>query len=180
MGRRSHDLGSIRFGRLIAISRAENGSRGKARWHCECMCGKTTEVYATDLLSEHTRSCGCLQIETRSINGKATGHMNCHAAHKSQTKHGHAGDRPSRTYRSWVAMKERCNNKNHKRWKDWGGRGISVCQSWQSFESFLADMGERPQGKTLDRYPDNDGDYEPANCRWATPKQQCGNRRMPS
>lgn len=73
-------------------------------------------------------------------------------------------------------MVQRCTNPNCRRFADWGGRGITVCERWESFENFLADMGERPEGMTLDRR-DNDGDYEPGNCRWATPKEQRANQR---
>jgi len=80
-----------------------------------------------------------------------------------------------RTYSSWAEMRRRCLNPNHRKYHRYGGRGIKISKRWDSFRNFLKDMGERPDGTTLDRYPDNNGNYEPGNCRWATPKQQGSN-----
>ena len=91
--------------------------------------------------------------------------------------HGHtAGGKFSPTYQTWTTMWTRCTNPKRASWKDYGGRGITVCEEWKSFENFLADMGERPQGYTLDRR-DNDSGYYPENCRWATADEQRGNTR---
>lgn len=97
---------------------------------------------------------------------------------RGQVKHGHAvGGKVSGEYRAWQNMKERCLRTTNVRYKDYGGRGITVCSRWMKFENFLADMGLRPSGLTLER-KDNDGNYEPSNCMWATLSAQMKNRRM--
>lgn len=134
--------------------RSPDGHR-LARFMCDC--GTEVTASRSRVVNGYTRSCGCLQRET-----------------KPGLKHGH---RASRTYSSWQSMLDRCRNSKSKDYARWGGRGIAVCDRWTAFENFLSDMGERPMGTTLDRYPNPDGNYEPGNCRWATPKQQARNRR---
>jgi hypothetical protein len=149
------------------IVRTEFVQYGRARkWKAlwECRCGNRFESLVDNVTRRHTTSCGCVQQEVR---------------HLSFPKHGHfIGDKPTATYKSWQSMIARCTNPNHPAYKDYGGRGITICQAWiRSFEQFLADMGERPHGLTLDRWPNNNGNYEPGNCRWATRSEQSRNRR---
>jgi hypothetical protein len=119
-------------------------------------------VRAAYLSSSRGRSCGCLGREIHKAQGKVLNLI-----------HGKAN---TPIYRLWKSMKNRCFNVNNKSYLDYGGRGITVCERWLKFENFFADMGERPQGKSLDRI-NNNGGYEPSNCRWATSKQQVHNRR---
>jgi len=154
---KKNNLINKKFGRLTVLEFAEN-----YKWLCKCECGKEKIVYGCSLRSGNTKSCGCLNKEVH-------------------TKHGHSikGKR-SKTYMSWASMLKRCNNPNHKDYKNYGGRGVKVCDRWlnkeNGFENFLEDMGEMPGKHQIDR-TDNDGNYEPTNCRWVTPKENCRNRR---
>jgi hypothetical protein len=161
------DLTGMRFERLTVESAAQdhvgkNGARA-AYWNCRCDCGKAKAVMGHHLKRGLIRSCGCYSAEIVSLRSRT------HEA----TRHG----KTTGTYRSWCAMKTRCTNANQPGAKDYVLRGISVCDRWMdSFENFLADMGERPPGCSIDRI-NNDGNYEPGNCRWATTKEQAANKR---
>jgi hypothetical protein len=161
---KSCDISGQLFGRLKVLKR-HGRKHGHTTWVCVCSCGNKCVKIATHLVNGLSRSCGCLRSEVASRSGKAnTTHGNA--------KHG-LGIKPSKTYRTWRAMKVRCLNANHTHYDRYGGRGISVCARWlNSFENFLADMGERPDGLSLN----NDGNYEPSNCRWASAREQGQNR----
>ena len=163
------DLKGRRFGRLTAISRIHifKRSNRRAYWRCLCDCGNTHFAVSIYLVHGNIQSCGCLRRDRLITANKTT-----------YATHGHTRNaRATRTYKSWKSMIERCEKPYHKAYESYGGAGVTVCERWHNFEAFLADMGERPAGMTLDRWPNPAGNYEPGNTRWATPLEQRHNRR---
>ncbi|GEM_PF-2186614 len=151
-----------RFGLLVAVQIAGSTAKRGARWLCACDCGSEKVVPAEALVAGKSKSCGCATETFRQ---------------KHRHKHGHTRvGFASSTYGSWCAMRNRCERPSHKQYADYGGRGITICERWAEFSNFLTDMGERPANMTLDR-KDPQGNYEPSNCRWATPREQTLNQR---
>lgn len=144
------------FHKLIVLEEKGRDNYHNILWLCKCVCGNYKVVTGSHLRSGHTKSCGCTK--------------------RMQTIHGGSY---TPEYTAWLGMKSRCYNSNHNRYIHYGGRGITVCDRWKdSFENFLADMGKRPsENLSIDRI-DNDGNYEPSNCRWATGKVQILNRKL--
>ena len=152
------DLVGLRFGCLTVVSKALTRARN-SMWQCRCSCGRTKIVGGQNLRRGTTKSCGCLNIEI------ATNRVITHG--KSHTP----------IYSVWQNMLARCYSPTHKSHANYGGRGIGVCDRWRySFVNFYTDVGDPPKGHTLDRI-NNNADYEPNNCRWATPKEQSRNSR---
>ena len=147
------------FGRLTVICDSGLRARTSVIWDCVCVCGAGIQVPAIRLRTGKTMSCGCLRREVTS---------------SKNVTHGLYG---TPEHRSWKAMLNRCRNANSPGYYKHGGRGIQVCDRWVIFTNFLDDMGPRVEGTTLDRI-NNEGNYEPGNCRWATPKQQNENTRQ--
>lgn len=148
------DMRGTKFGRLTVIQRAPNIGH-ETYWLCKCDCSCLKVVRGTHLRKGLIRSCGCYRQDV-------------------SRKHGRH-DTPE--YHVWQNMLARCRNQNHPSYKDYGGRGITVCERWHTFENFFADMGERPSPDLMIERIDNNGNYEPSNCTWTTLYKQLMNRR---
>lgn len=156
------DLTGRKIGRLSVASRSDR--RPRAWWNCKCDCGNECVVSGVFLKESPSPSCGCYATESYG---------------KHVIKHGHAPSAnraQSRTYATWRGMKLRCLNPNHSAFKDYGARGISICDRWMDFNNFLQDMGEKPDGLELDR-KDTNGNYCRENCEWVTHSKNCRNMR---
>lgn len=162
MGPKRENLIGQKFSRLIVTAEGDRKG-GRVAWVCDCECGGKAHVRSSDLKSGSVRSCGCLLAGPTAAN----------------VRHGHSArrERPTPTYNSWRGMIDRCTNEGHISYPFYGAKGVTVCDRWKDFTNFLADMGERPEGKTIDRI-NPEGNYEPSNCRWADWKTQRANRRI--
>jgi len=160
-GKLRFDLAGKRFGKLLVKERATNRSKSVVHWLCVCDCGNQSIVASQNLKNQTTKSCGCLRKEQGRLAGLRS---KVHGMIKTPT------------HNSWTSMKIRCSNPLDNNYRFYGAKGVTVCEQWMDFQNFLADMGERPEGTSLDRI-NPFGNYEPSNCRWATAETQLQNTR---
>ena len=162
---RREDISGSAFHSLTVVEFSHVDKRRNACWVCKCECGRVVVVSGASLKSGHTKSCGCFAVA-----------KSAETCRKRNTTH---GKRYSGAYASWTGMLQRClNPKNHK-YKDYGARGIAICEKWKDFATFYSEMGERPDGTSIERL-DVDGDYTTENCVWGTAEQQARNKRIPA
>lgn len=150
------NLSGQKFGLLTVESFSHIDDLRRAIWNCSCACGGVTQLATSILRAKHTTSCGCALEERLSI---------------GKLRHGLT---KTKTWNTWVWMHSRCYQKSHQRYDNYGGRGIAVCQRWHTFENFYADMGEKPDGKSIERI-DVNGNYSPENCKWVSTDAQYSN-----
>lgn len=149
----TEDLTGQRFGSWLVLEKVLNELTRRWFHKCQCDCGTVRIIKTRDLRSGQSSRCDRCRATTHGLSN-------------------------TNTYRIWQGMIYRCKNPNYKNYKYYGGRGITVCERWHKFENFFQDMGERPKGLSIDRI-NNNGNYEPGNCRWATVKEQTSNQRRP-
>lgn len=154
------NLDGQRFGKLTVVERVQS-KKGRSRFVCLCDCGAESVVVGTDLKSGNTTSCGCVK--------KVIGFT-------SNLIHGGSAGDMAGAYRSWRSMKQRCTNPNSRGWGEYGAKGITVCERWMTYDNFYADMGDRPDGYSLERVDVTLG-YSPENCKWIPHPEQAKNKR---
>jgi hypothetical protein len=160
---KKHIAIGTRFGKWVALGEGSRSLGGKLRTLCRCDCGKESHVDSVALRGGRTNSCLSCSVKR--------------GRESTSFRHGAAGSARTAEYKIWLSMRRRCDNENQRCWKDYGGRGIKCCERWDSFENFLEDMGSRPSRNHSLHRINNNGNYEPENCMWATLKQQAENKR---